>query len=204
MSKLLEKKDIIHIATEIVVLIGITFYFSSKNKKLIDHIEDLSKRIEEQEDVVQKHEKIIMQLVQTINNQTNKNNSNNKINHVSSNNKTNNISSNNKTNQNSNIKVAVVKPSSTNQQRQVQTNQIVKEQNSKKINSPVKVVFKDNEIQQQKRSKIEENDDEETDESDDLDDEIAEELQELQSENYSDDGGDDGGDDYDDGLKKRM
>ena len=68
MSKLLEKKDIIHIATEIVVLIGITFYFSSKNKKLLEHIEDLSKRIEEQEDIVQKHEKIIIQLVQNINN----------------------------------------------------------------------------------------------------------------------------------------
>ena len=68
MSKLLEKKDIIHIATEIVVFIGITFYFSSKNKKLLEHIEDLSKRLEEQEDIVQKHEKIIIQLVQTINN----------------------------------------------------------------------------------------------------------------------------------------
>jgi hypothetical protein len=68
MSKLLENKQIIHIATEIVVLIGITFYFSSKNKKLSAHIEDLSQRLEDQEDLIQKHEQIIRQLVQTVNN----------------------------------------------------------------------------------------------------------------------------------------
>ena len=68
MSKLLENKQIVHIATEIVVLIGITFYFSSKNKKLLEHIEDLSQRLEEQEDMIQKHEQIINHLVQVINN----------------------------------------------------------------------------------------------------------------------------------------
>ena len=68
MSKLLENKQIIHIATEIVVLIGIIFYFSSKNNKLLDHIEDLSQRLEDQEDLIQKHEQIIRQLVQAVNN----------------------------------------------------------------------------------------------------------------------------------------
>ena len=68
MSKLLENKQIIHIATEIVVLIGITFYFSSKNKKLLSHIEDLSQRLEDQEDLIQKHEQIIKQLFNTVNN----------------------------------------------------------------------------------------------------------------------------------------
>ena len=68
MSKLLENKQIVHVATEIVVLIGLTFYFSSKNKKLLDHIEDLSQRLEDQEDMIQKHEQIIKQLVQVINN----------------------------------------------------------------------------------------------------------------------------------------
>mgnify|MGYP000583589285 CR=1 FL=1 len=67
MSKLLENKQIIHIATEIVVLIGLTFYFSSKNKKLMEHIEDLSQRLEDQEDLIQKHEQIIRQLVQAVN-----------------------------------------------------------------------------------------------------------------------------------------
>lgn len=70
MSKLLENKQIVHIATEIVVLIGITFYFSSKNKKLLGHIEDLSQRLEDQEDMIQKHEQIIKQLVQVINNKS--------------------------------------------------------------------------------------------------------------------------------------
>ncbi len=67
MSKLLENKQIIHIATEIIVLIGITFYFSSKNRKLSAHIEDLSQRLEDQEDLIQKHEQIIRQLVQAVN-----------------------------------------------------------------------------------------------------------------------------------------
>ncbi len=68
MSKLFENKQIIHIATEIVALIGIIFYFSSKNKKLLEHIEDLSQRLEDQEDLIQKHEQIIRQLVQVVNN----------------------------------------------------------------------------------------------------------------------------------------
>lgn len=67
MSKLIDNKQIIHIASEIVVIIGITFYFSSKNRKLLEHIEDLSQRLEEQEDLIQKHEQIIKQLVQVVN-----------------------------------------------------------------------------------------------------------------------------------------
>jgi hypothetical protein len=66
MSKL-ENKQIIHIATEIVALVGIVFYVSSNNRKLSTHIEDLSQRLEDQEDLVQKHEQIIRQLVQAIN-----------------------------------------------------------------------------------------------------------------------------------------
>jgi hypothetical protein len=67
MLKLFENKQIIHIATEIVALIGIIFYFSSKNKKLLEHIEDISQRLEDQEDLIQKHEQIIKQLVHVIN-----------------------------------------------------------------------------------------------------------------------------------------
>jgi hypothetical protein len=66
MSKLIENKQIIHIATEIIVILGVTFYFSSKNKKLLEHIEDLSQRLEEQEDLIQKHEHIIKQLGRTV------------------------------------------------------------------------------------------------------------------------------------------
>ena len=67
MSALLQNKQIAHVATEIVVLIGLTFYFSSKNKKLLEHIEDLSQRLEDQEDTIQKHEQIINELVKLVN-----------------------------------------------------------------------------------------------------------------------------------------
>jgi hypothetical protein len=66
MAKLMENKQMIHIASEIVVVIGLTFYFNQKNKKLMSHIEDLSQRIEEQEDLLQKHEQIIKKLVESI------------------------------------------------------------------------------------------------------------------------------------------
>lgn len=52
----------VHIASEIVVLVGISFYFSSKNKKLLGHIEELAQRIEEQEDTIQKLETTLQQI----------------------------------------------------------------------------------------------------------------------------------------------
>lgn len=67
MSQILENKQMIHIVSEVVVLIGLTFYFNQKNKKLLNHIEDLAQRIEEQEDLLQKHETIIKKLVSSIN-----------------------------------------------------------------------------------------------------------------------------------------
>lgn len=62
MSKFFENnKQIIHIATEIVVLIGLTFYFSQQNRTLRKHIEDLAQRIEDQEDVIKKLEDLMKQ-----------------------------------------------------------------------------------------------------------------------------------------------
>ena len=52
----LDNKQIIHIAAELVVLTGLTFYFSSKNGKLKECIEDLAQRLEEQENRIQKLE----------------------------------------------------------------------------------------------------------------------------------------------------
>lgn len=67
MSTLLKnKQQMIHIVSEVVVLLGLTFYFSSKNKKLMQHIEDLAQRLEEQEDNIQKHDQLIRQLAGTI------------------------------------------------------------------------------------------------------------------------------------------
>ena len=62
MTKLLDNKQIIHIVSEIVIILGITFYFSQKNKKMMNHINDLTQRIEEQEDILQKHEQMIAKL----------------------------------------------------------------------------------------------------------------------------------------------
>lgn len=68
MSNLLEnKQQMIHIASEVVVLLGLTFYFNQQNKKLTGHIEDLAQRIEEQEDLIQNHENVIKQLVEQVN-----------------------------------------------------------------------------------------------------------------------------------------
>jgi hypothetical protein len=67
MSKLLDnKQQIIHIVSEVIILIGITYYFSSKNKKIMQYIEDLSQRIDEQEDTIQKHDKLIKQLINNV------------------------------------------------------------------------------------------------------------------------------------------
>ena len=63
------KQQLIHVASEIVVIIGVVFYFNQKHKKMLKHIEDLSQRLEEQEDLVQKHEEIIKKLVESVNSQ---------------------------------------------------------------------------------------------------------------------------------------
>ena len=65
----MENKQMIHIVSEIVVLVGLTFYFNQKNRKLMSHIEDLAQKIEEQEDLLQKHEEIIKKMVVFINQQ---------------------------------------------------------------------------------------------------------------------------------------
>ncbi len=65
----MENKQMVHIASEVVVLLGLTFYFNQKNKKMMGHIEDLAQRLEDQEDLLQKHEQVIKNLVTFINNQ---------------------------------------------------------------------------------------------------------------------------------------
>lgn len=60
--KLLDNKQMLHIVSEVVVLIGLTFYFSSQNKKLHEHIESVHGRLEKQEDKIQKLETTIQQM----------------------------------------------------------------------------------------------------------------------------------------------
>lgn len=65
-SKFIDNKQMIHIACEVVVLLGVTFYFSSKNKRLMSHIEELAQTIEQQEDRIQKLEQGMGQLTSEV------------------------------------------------------------------------------------------------------------------------------------------
>lgn len=53
MSESINRNQMIHVATEVVVLAGLTMYFSSKNKTLLSYIEDLSQRLEAHETVIE-------------------------------------------------------------------------------------------------------------------------------------------------------
>ena len=52
-----KKYIIIAIGVIAVLLLGVGLYFLSKNKRLMNHIDDLKERVDELEDVVQKFEK---------------------------------------------------------------------------------------------------------------------------------------------------
>ena len=67
MSKIFENKQLIHIASEVVILVALVYYFNQKNRKLLNIVEDLAQRVEEQEDLIQKHEEIIKKMVEQIN-----------------------------------------------------------------------------------------------------------------------------------------
>ncbi len=57
MSKLLENKEAIRIAGEIIVVLGVVYHFHNKIKTLKNCISDQSQRIEEQEDRIKNLEK---------------------------------------------------------------------------------------------------------------------------------------------------
>jgi len=69
MSELFKNKQLIHIASEIVVLLALIFYFNSKNKQLSKQIEELAHRLEEQEDVIQQHDQVLKKIVAHLNGQ---------------------------------------------------------------------------------------------------------------------------------------
>lgn len=66
-NKLIDNKQMVHIVSEVIVLLGMSFYFSSKNKTLQSHIENLSQRLEEQEDRIQKMENLLNQIPARLN-----------------------------------------------------------------------------------------------------------------------------------------
>ena len=165
----------VHIASEVVVLLGLTFYFNQKNKKLMGHIEDLAQRLEEQEDLLQKHEQVIRRMLEFINQKTD-----------------------------SNVKpVEVVHSPENHNQATVQAKNNKKSKTSEKKEIP-KIIQKKEIYIPQKKEKIHvssddvkpkiikntpkveeiESEDEDEDESD-LDAELAEELKELEDSDSS-------------------
>ena len=62
----MEKLNLIHIASEIVIIIALTVYFYSQNKKLAFQSEMLSKKVAEQEIIIKKHDEIISRLIELI------------------------------------------------------------------------------------------------------------------------------------------
>ena len=154
MSKLLENKQIIHIVTEIIAAIVIIFYFSSKYKKLLGHIEDLSQRLEEQEDIIQKHELIIKQLVHAINNRG----------PITAVPKINNI------------------PKSPVKEKKIIKKPISRPRVSFNDNEEVNENPKPKQVERVIEKVLEQVTEESSDDSDDIDEEIAEELDELLSE----------------------
>ena len=60
---------IMHVVSEIIVLVAMVFYFSRQNRKLQTYIEDLAQRIEDQEDHIKKMDKMLRDVVNHINQQ---------------------------------------------------------------------------------------------------------------------------------------
>jgi len=56
-------KQAVHVISEIVTLVGITYYFNHQNKKLKHYIDDLTERLNDQETLLEKHDKLIRLLM---------------------------------------------------------------------------------------------------------------------------------------------
>lgn len=70
----IDTKQIIHIASEVVIIGGITAYFINKTNSLSDQIEELSCKLQQQNDVIQQqneiiqnHDNLILKLLNTVN-----------------------------------------------------------------------------------------------------------------------------------------
>ena len=171
----------IHIASEIVVVIGLTFYFNQKNKKLMSHIEDLSQKIEEQEDLLQKHEQIIKKLVESINHYQSEFKQQQRQSEFKQQQRESNyypppqqVQTKNKKNEKEiKTKSILVKPVLSKSEPKVS----FKEDNPRKLNPPQPP-------KEEKEEEEEEQEEEEEEEEDsDLDAELSEELKELVSSN---------------------
>jgi Tfp pilus assembly protein PilE len=79
-------KQLLHITVEIIVIAGVIFYFSYRHKKLVTRLEEVTKQLEIQAEVIERHEQIINQLIMTIQSSAQHSVSNQVSNQVSNNN----------------------------------------------------------------------------------------------------------------------
>lgn len=63
LNNLLQNQKLFHIVSEFLILIVLIYYYNQKYKKMLSYIEDLVQRVEEQEEIIQKHDQILKSLV---------------------------------------------------------------------------------------------------------------------------------------------
>jgi len=63
MNRILEHKQIIHVLSEVVIIASVSYFFYQKNKKLSQEIENLTQLLQEQQNMLDKHENLIKKLL---------------------------------------------------------------------------------------------------------------------------------------------
>lgn len=63
----LNTSNIIHIVVEVVTLLAITVYFLQQNRKMMNLIDSLTDKVDEQDEKIEKHDKVISDILKTIN-----------------------------------------------------------------------------------------------------------------------------------------
>ena len=67
MNRILEHKQIIHVVSEVVIIASVSYFFYQKNRKLSQEIENLSQLLQEQQNMLDKHETLIKKLLENQN-----------------------------------------------------------------------------------------------------------------------------------------
>jgi hypothetical protein len=63
MSSIFQNKHLIHIAAEVIILSAVVIYFHLQNQKLTNHIKEIVKKLEEQDELLKKHDMILQRLL---------------------------------------------------------------------------------------------------------------------------------------------
>lgn len=63
----IDKKQILHIASEIIIIGGISIYFFRKNNQLVEQINILEHKVQQQELIIQNHEQLLLKLLNNVN-----------------------------------------------------------------------------------------------------------------------------------------